>query len=154
MTPVEQHTAALAALAELERLAEAAGGANAIWEAHGDDENWSGFFDPNWDESKPPQADGYGVVRRADGSVLAHPEGTLLLAEARYIGAHDPAATLRVLAGRRRILERHAPGSDHMGGDLGGPWCERCRNGYGQAVAFPCGDYRDAAAGLDVELGT
>lgn len=151
MTPVEQHTAVLAALAELERLATAAGGPGATWEGIGESEDLSRDIVPGFNDDEPPQVGGYGVVYRADKSILAHPEGALLVDEARHIGAHNPAAVLEVLAGRRRILERHAPEHANNGALI----CSRCLDdhGYPDPSDWPCPDYRDAAAGLGVELG-
>lgn len=66
--------------------------------------------------------------------------------EARAHGGRQPAATLvalAVLAGRRRILQRHAP-EVYNGETL--PFCEH--HGQSRTTAWPCDDYRDAAADL------
>ncbi len=64
-----------------------------------------------------------------------------------------PASKLAVLAGRRRIIARHAPAYAqlHLGARataaLPEPVC-RDHTRPGQVVAWPCADYRDAAADL------
>jgi hypothetical protein len=72
-----------------------------------------------------------------------------VLAELGAVRLEDPAA----LAGRRRILERHAPYTLPDVPDREGPWCslEGTTDG-GAAGGWPCEDYLDAAAGLVVGL--
>lgn len=65
-----------------------------------------------------------------------------VLAELGAVRLEDPAA----LAGRRRILERHAPHD-------GAPACSSCVDYIGgDRQEWPCEDYLDAAAGLVVGL--
>lgn len=58
-----------------------------------------------------------------------------------HIAAQHPQAVLAQLAGRQRILERHAPKQVEGGWENGAAcsdWCD----------GWPCPDYCDAAAGL------
>jgi hypothetical protein len=62
---------------------------------------------------------------------------------------------LQGLAGRRRILERHAPAHTRVTPD-GQRGTTSCRNGrcYATGELWPCPDYHDAAAGLVTGLET
>lgn len=60
------------------------------------------------------------------------------------------ARDIEGLAGRRHILERHAPVSVTFGGTR----CEHCNDRSVTSVRWPCEDYRDAAAGLVTGLET
>lgn len=78
----------------------------------------------------------------------------LTAARKRYYTAvyqHGPASTEAVgLAGRRRILERHPP-AGYAATRSNGDYCGRTLCDEAEA-GWPCPDYRDAAAGLNVAL--
>jgi hypothetical protein len=79
----------------------------------------------------------------------------LTAAEERANMAHTgvtAARDIEGLAGRRRILERHAPGRTGIGILI----CSQCLedHGYPNPAPWPCDDYRDAAAGLVTGLET
>lgn len=59
-----------------------------------------------------------------------------------HVGARTYAADVEGYAGRRGILERHAPRPVHVRPTQVRPLCER------RCAVWPCPDYRDAAAGL------
>lgn len=54
---------------------------------------------------------------------------------------------LPVLAGRRRIVERHAPESEDKARSFAAHYCDNARC-YDNLDEWPCEDYRDAAADL------
>jgi hypothetical protein len=130
VTPAEQHTAALAALAELEEMnLLAADGPWQVREAKFDD----GSGIRSWDVETDL---GYFEIGSASWDEWS----------ARLVVAHRNSATV-VLAGRRRILERHAPSTvllPHLIDRAGttAPACSGCDD------TWMCADYRDAAAGL------
>ena len=116
VTPAERHAAVLAGLDRLD--AALAASSPAPW-------RWLDELPPD-----APRGPGSGLVTDADDLPPADVEAILLL--------RNSAAA--VLAGRRRIIERHAP---HRWPD-GVVWCRECA----ERADWPCVDYRDAAADL------
>ncbi len=115
MSPGEVHAAVLAGLARIDALEAAA--VTARW---------------SWVDMRRVLVD-------------AHPDGSPLQAPVVLVGVDDEALIIWlrnsaavVLAGRRRIVERHAPDLDPSSG----PWC------HDAGHRWPCDDYRDAAADL------
>ncbi len=63
---------------------------------------------------------------------------------------HRPTAELdQINAGRREILERHAP-LPSVTTALGTPWCTHCDSYNVMIIGWPCDDYLAAARGLDI----
>lgn len=134
MTPDEQHAAVLGGLNEQEQLARAAqpGGA---WYREGRSVNTT-----------------MPLLSPAEMAAL-HPDefedwvfNAATTADAAHIVNQQPARVLAQLAGRRRIVERHAPVilTD------GAAYCRRCPDldHPDWSEAWPCDDYRDAGADL------
>jgi hypothetical protein len=126
MTPQEQHAAVLAQLDRLIELGRAAA-----------EEAGPGPW-----HAVPDIADNTADVLGPDHSTVIYNEGTVTIALAEHLAAQHPNTVLAQLAGRRRIIERHAP--TVMDG-VDGPWCGCCRP---TAARWPCDTYRDAAADL------
>lgn len=94
MTPAEQHAAVLSGLAGLEQLATAA-------------QPGGGWYREGRDVCTQMP-----LLQATDAHHDMHEDWVFTAAttaDARHIAALQPAAVLAVLAGRRRILERHAP---------------------------------------------
>ncbi len=125
MTPAELHAAVLADLADLETLAAAAQPGGAWYREGRDVATTMPLLSPaEMAQMHPDEHDDWVFTAATT-------------ADAAHIVAQQPRAVLAQLAGRRRILERHAPLD-------GVP--DRC--GSDGISLWPCPDYRDAAADL------
>ena len=134
MTPEERHFDVLDGLGRLERIAQAAqpGGA---WYQEGRSVNTT-----------------MPLLSPAEMAAL-HPDefedwvfNAATTADAAHIVTQQPARVLAQLAGRRRIVERHTP----IILTDGAAYCRHCPDPDHPdwSEAWPCDDYRDAAADL------
>lgn len=126
-----RHQAVLNALDDQRRIAEAAG--PGVWRI-GRVDTGSATVDAYQDgkfanQVIPPDVD-YGPVVNLD--------------DVHHIVAQQPHRTLAQLAGRRRIIERHAP----IDYGVMGACCRDPQHAGGAGPSWPCDDYRDAAADL------
>lgn len=135
-SPAQVHTAALAALDQLAELAHAAQPYGAWYqessrEVVGDD--------------RVPLVLGERHEHQAAGDLEDWIFSAATRGDAAYIAAHHPQAVLAVLAGRRRVLERHRPDAFLLPDTS--PACAKC-DGLNDKPNWPCPDYVDAAADL------
>lgn len=145
-------------LDEIERKAETAPGSR--WEATTDDsiagasvydEQWR-LLEPNhYDHDNPlsnrPGASGPMYIERARDALVAH------------IALHDPSSVLRRVQADRRVLARHWPIRDLEDTET---ICARCSGAsfdlgvlvghYSPVTRWPCGDFRDLADGMGIDL--
>lgn len=136
MTPAEQHAAVLAAL-----------------DRQATDTRYAEQVAPDgwWIEDDPVEwgEEGRRRLVAPDGTIADLGRAFHILGE--YLVGQQPRIVLQQLAGRRRILERHAPTDE--GGHLhdNGVSCSRCTDGMlDDPDEWPYEEYRDAAAGLGV----
>jgi hypothetical protein len=138
MTPADRHAAVLARLADLEGIARSAQPFGAWYQESSKDVAGG--------EGRSPLLLGEehedDVDDLEDWIFTAATRG-----DAAHIVAQQPRTVLAVLAGRRRIVERHAPVD--MGAHRANPvGCPICQGAYYTVESWPCDDYRDAAADL------